>query len=547
MTSNNPNESPETQQSEPISSMSFVPNQILQGLSVISLRDDAADARPFENGQPMTEDLHSRDPLSPLAPLYETPNEPLGPPILRIPTEITQVIFLLAAGGYVETSGVGEIWTISHVCRVWRDIALATPELWSSIGIMEPPVERARIPSTMGTHRGHITVDPLEPSSPAIIIHHGRRLAECLDRSQNAPLSVSITASSRPFFAPLFNLLVSLCQRWRSLRLNIHDSLMMYLLLVQAPLPLLCRLAISLQRPDIDFPTLPPPAAVGSSFNAFVEAPLLKEVTLDGGQSYGHRLHRIHFTDLRITTFATTMLAAPSDIDSLRRMSNLRELVLIAPPRPRFRFPVLHLNELRTLVIGNKMSCVKDLVLPALESIFFHSISHGHLGDIVSLIERSNAQLRRLHLHGTFCLKELIPLLELIGPTLVQLDLQFMANWGHDCTPCKVGKSQKLVEMCDLVGGRTRRISSVAADGTATAETVPYLLPALQSIQIATRPLRSDDLLRKAFKRVRVRRSLEGPPMASILADFAHMCNVSLFFESPVSNTHSCSPHSGIR
>ncbi|KAK0479811.1 hypothetical protein EDD18DRAFT_1295524 [Armillaria luteobubalina] len=58
-------------------------------------------------------------------------------PSRRLPTEMLTDIFIRCSSlqdGSESPLDPGEFpWTLSHVCRKWREVAVATPELWSSI------------------------------------------------------------------------------------------------------------------------------------------------------------------------------------------------------------------------------------------------------------------------------------------------------------------------------------------------------------------------------------------------------------------------------
>ncbi|KAJ7500974.1 hypothetical protein B0H11DRAFT_752822, partial [Mycena galericulata] len=56
-------------------------------------------------------------------------------PVLTLPPEITSHIFLkcLPFHGRVQPSATKAPLVLARVCRQWRDVALATPRLWSSI------------------------------------------------------------------------------------------------------------------------------------------------------------------------------------------------------------------------------------------------------------------------------------------------------------------------------------------------------------------------------------------------------------------------------
>ncbi|KAK7028368.1 F-box domain-containing protein [Favolaschia claudopus] len=62
-------------------------------------------------------------------------------PISRLPLELSSQIFLHAVGGFAKPGPLHAPVLILRVCNSWRDIALATPELWSAVHIAFPCAE----------------------------------------------------------------------------------------------------------------------------------------------------------------------------------------------------------------------------------------------------------------------------------------------------------------------------------------------------------------------------------------------------------------------
>ncbi|KAJ7641197.1 hypothetical protein FB45DRAFT_862445 [Roridomyces roridus] len=99
-------------------------------------------------------------------------------PILSLPSEITSEIFLQFLPSYPErTSCIGPSSPalLLQVCCEWRDVALATPELWSTFEVK------------MG-HGG----------PPAVHARDQRLLVEWLERSKDCPLSVELFCTDGP-------------------------------------------------------------------------------------------------------------------------------------------------------------------------------------------------------------------------------------------------------------------------------------------------------------------------------------------------------------
>ncbi|KAJ7186367.1 hypothetical protein C8R46DRAFT_980638, partial [Mycena filopes] len=70
--------------------------------------------------------------------LMQAPMDSYASPILTLPTEITCEIFRHFMPTYPACpplSGVLSPVTLTHICRAWREIALATPYLWRRIQV----------------------------------------------------------------------------------------------------------------------------------------------------------------------------------------------------------------------------------------------------------------------------------------------------------------------------------------------------------------------------------------------------------------------------
>ncbi|KAK7047132.1 hypothetical protein VNI00_006797 [Paramarasmius palmivorus] len=101
-------------------------------------------------------------------------------------------------------------WVLGQVCQSWRKLVLSTPELWTvvSIDVWQPDSAKQRISSNV------------------------LRLGLQLDRSQNLPLTVTISCPNAPSYDrpdpvldennPLLVLLCASSRRWRHLRLEGH-------------------------------------------------------------------------------------------------------------------------------------------------------------------------------------------------------------------------------------------------------------------------------------------------------------------------------------
>jgi hypothetical protein len=132
---------------------------------------------------------------------------------------------------------------LGRVCRGWRKIAYATPELWASIHLVAPPVDF----SESAISPGDIRLMAME---------------EWLARSAVCPLSISIWVSHEAWGAaaaaaasPFVEAILPLSSRWKHIELRVpSDSLDSFHYLQATDVPLLQTLSItnggSLARDD---------------------------------------------------------------------------------------------------------------------------------------------------------------------------------------------------------------------------------------------------------------------------------------------------------
>ncbi|KAJ7641172.1 hypothetical protein FB45DRAFT_738787 [Roridomyces roridus] len=126
-------------------------------------------------------------------------------PVLSLPSEITSQIFVQFLPSYPERTsfiGLSSPALLLQVCRQWRDVALATPELWSTFEV------KMRYRDT-----------------PAVHARNQRLLVEWLERSKDCPLSVELFCWSGSSVAlveaALIDALVRHSKRWQDMRLSL--------------------------------------------------------------------------------------------------------------------------------------------------------------------------------------------------------------------------------------------------------------------------------------------------------------------------------------
>ncbi|TFK96850.1 hypothetical protein BDV98DRAFT_608020 [Pterulicium gracile] len=96
-------------------------------------------------------------------------------------------------------SGATSVWTLSHVCCRWREIAISTPHLWAKIMVVFPD------PGTDESGE-----DPNELDSVVGVAEYLLRLQ--LERSKGVSLQIKMSELSRPH--RLFDVLLTRSDRW---------------------------------------------------------------------------------------------------------------------------------------------------------------------------------------------------------------------------------------------------------------------------------------------------------------------------------------------
>ncbi|KAF8204234.1 hypothetical protein K438DRAFT_552223 [Mycena galopus ATCC 62051] len=184
-------------------------------------------------------------------------------PLRRFPPEILAHIFLLSAPSVSEaryvpwyTSLEGSPWTLAHVSRHWREVALSFPALWSTIIIRN-----------MSDGESEIYSLPM--------------LEAQLARSAKTPLNIIFDyeafndPSDGDVVEDALNALMRHSSRWKSL--YITESQIPRLVSVRGRLPLLEKLSVfGGEGEEDDDGNSPPPQA-----NYFLPAPRLRNVAAD--------------------------------------------------------------------------------------------------------------------------------------------------------------------------------------------------------------------------------------------------------------------------
>ncbi|KAF7335155.1 F-box domain-containing protein [Mycena sanguinolenta] len=140
-------------------------------------------------------------------------------PVLLLPPEITSLIFLNClpdASPFPQPSPLSAPLLLAQICRQWRDIAIASPGLWQSIGLIDT--------RSVGVFE------------------------TWLARSGNHPLNLSLNCVDPERAASLIDVCIPHAHRWQDIHLALPVGLLMRLKL-QLPMPLLSKISLSLRGP----------------------------------------------------------------------------------------------------------------------------------------------------------------------------------------------------------------------------------------------------------------------------------------------------------
>ncbi|KAJ7185281.1 hypothetical protein C8R46DRAFT_1059977 [Mycena filopes] len=328
-------------------------------------------------------------------------------PIRRLPPEIVAK-FLTLAVPYVEPDDFGKTpWYLGHICQYWRDVAVATPTLWSDIVLMR-------------TNKSSL-----------------EKLETQLARSSNAPLKVllwrSYTTDDDFLMETFIRLLVDCAPRWTNASLVIQPNHFVLLSPLRGHIPLLQYLRIdvsdafgsSSHRYDgiFDDPASPWSQRSQKSSNPFEIAPALRDVTLEGidGLPNGLVLPFGQLTRLKLATTHRQIISL------LQTTPNLEQASLDFTTDSGPGGALIRLARLRRLYVSDP-EFLDQLEVPALEEIYMVDTVHT---PFLSLVAR-NPTLRLQTLRVLWCNPDHIATMLAACPTVHTLSVQIMSRDKSD-------------------------------------------------------------------------------------------------------------------
>ncbi|KAJ7192231.1 hypothetical protein GGX14DRAFT_528448 [Mycena pura] len=329
-------------------------------------------------------------------------------PILALPVEITSEIFLHCVLAHLPVEHTLQPTPsspsdkppllLTRICRQWRMIALSMPELWCHVAL--------EFRASRGLRRGYLD------SWWVSFLHRW------FDRAQNQPLSILISDST--YVEPDEGLVLLLDrhrQRWRDVTINLPFN-QFYRFSSSESMPKLQRLAL-------DAFNVPHTPAVVDPITAFQHAPALEHLFL----GYSLRPSQFILPWEQLTTLELINSTAEDCLNCLRQTPKLTTCsVEVEDSITGMHSAVPALRRLTALTVRGSVPTFifSYITLPSLEALDLsgRSLMEDELSGARTLIERSQAQLRRLRIY--FIAQILTtPALQLLQalPALAALDL----------------------------------------------------------------------------------------------------------------------------
>ena len=228
---------------------------------------------------------------------YRDQHKVLVAPVWLIPPEILSYIFVLCLSqrppNEMKRSSLKGSLLLARVNRFWRQVALSTPQLWSTIFI-----DSKSLGGSGASYQAAAAASSSTLCMPKV----------CLERSGACPLS--ITVFSQEFNLDILDFVIPLSDRWRRISLNTNISMLQSLFPIQGKLRRLEHLEIR----STQWTEVPAPALGLLSF--FSEAPRLKYVMVSNAFQ---------------STFEILPLQQLTTWDSPIRVSDFPQIFQLAP------------------------------------------------------------------------------------------------------------------------------------------------------------------------------------------------------------------------
>ncbi|KAJ7209220.1 hypothetical protein GGX14DRAFT_632450, partial [Mycena pura] len=304
-------------------------------------------------------------------------------PVRRLPPEIVSKLLVSALPDTPHDDFADTPWYLGHICRYWRDVALAEPALWLDIFIM-------------GADNYSI-----------------ERLETQLARSSNFPLKVlfwsSLFGKTSSHAITLLQMLISRATRWTTASIVMNAGAFCHLAPLRGRIPRLHYLRISISEYE--------GSGSAESSDPFEIAPALREVVLENLTGLPHPLV-VPFGQL---TYLKADDEAP--VAAILRCTPGLEHASFDFNEVFFSGPPISLPRLRNLYISS-LGFLSHLILPSLEELYMVDADPAPL---LSLLRRClSIKLRTLRI--AFCTPDRTSAILAACPTVKTLGIQIVAD-----------------------------------------------------------------------------------------------------------------------
>ncbi|KAF8150414.1 hypothetical protein K438DRAFT_2027233 [Mycena galopus ATCC 62051] len=285
-------------------------------------------------------------------------------PVLKLPNEIIVEIFVQFLPIYPRCPpliGRDSPALLTQICGQWREIALGTPTLWRAMSLV---------------------------SSPSISFELKAHLVDTwLTRSRCCPLSIHFDKddiNDELHASEILAAVVPHRTRWEYLDLDLSPS---HIAIIQGPMPLLCRLDLTLDDGTI----------------SFQEAPSLRSITLRATTPL-----KIAFPLQQITSLTLHLVYRSEYAVILQQTSNLVhcELGIVydwrstgdLPPEHAIELPRLESLALMNEEAPDRAGFLGDFLVPALRSLRIDEsfLEPAPIDELASFISKSSCKLQQV-------------------------------------------------------------------------------------------------------------------------------------------------------
>lgn len=277
----------------------------------------------------------------------------LSSPIKRLPLEILQDIFVqcLPSRNHVLDKNKAPL-LLTYICPEWREIAISTSELWSSLHIEIP----WRIQSAA--------------AKAAPLHYYIQKAKEWLVRSGIRPLSISLCTREPRMYDSLIELLGPFIHRVQALDLWVNHDFMTRL--GPQGVPLLQDVAVHTGSSE----TIPPFEFESSIFSNWTQTSSVRQVNLDGHVYCGH----ISVLSLNLQKLELNCIYDAKEIlNLLKQCRNLEQFSLytiVEPIDVELADELITLPNLHTLIMTTLSFTVEALlfrlILPKLRNLIIN-------------------------------------------------------------------------------------------------------------------------------------------------------------------------------